>query len=640
MTFYLQGERMANDNNSMIKKNKIRYVPPEVNFSHVHLQTFKLLSAEQIAHLKKKFTKDGIYSKQETECGYGLIVQDKRYFLIYFGASHEGMGVASGAQGTSVKYVLDLDADWQDNDWYVDKVQNPKNKNEHIGKKEKILIEKLGVAVTTFGGVQRSVTVKKFSKTKNEKRLHLLMKLAKGFDLFYVESKQVELSLIMLLELFRKILMELDKLHYNRVIHADIKPENIRLDPGVMKVELVDFGHALALPEDGKSSVVVTAPFHGTHGFFAPEVVSNLDKETSLTNYTCKVDIYSAGVLFILLSRLGELRGQWREKLYCYHADESEYTHHPFFTKDHHELKASLFDHFLEMISDEEHRPSIQRSIEFIIEKQRALQAEDRTMQVGVLDAQQYATLKNNLSKQELLSELMKFDRVYIVDADGNDNPFLYAKIHWELAKAKVKVMPEVVHGPSLKTISEQLALEKYDVELPHILTACTLVHLPEQHIASTHHIYHSLQSNNNNNVVNPTLAPVMPTTEQIILEMFKIKFRLQGEIQKLEDKYARRNSLANIRMNDMQAIIDKIDTIKPEFDVRQTPIRREIHRLLVRLESELVSTKSFSCLLGKTGLFSPKIKLRPALQHFIQNLNNQEALLENEGGKMMRKPS
>lgn len=92
------------------------------------------------------------------------------------------------------------------------------------------------------------------------------------------------------LSVMRQVLEALAYLQKKRLIHRDLKPENIMFnDKNYETITLVDFGFMTRVEE---FKLLFTRC--GTPGYVAPEVLADL-------NYDTSADIYSAGILFYAL---------------------------------------------------------------------------------------------------------------------------------------------------------------------------------------------------------------------------------------------------------------------------------------------------------------------------------------------------
>ena len=98
------------------------------------------------------------------------------------------------------------------------------------------------------------------------------------------------LALDVLLDIAAQCAEALAAAHEKRILHRDIKPDNIMLTPGG-QVKVLDFGVAKRLrPAGAADTVSVFGNFAGTPGYMAPEVL--LDEECDE-----RADIFSLGVV-------------------------------------------------------------------------------------------------------------------------------------------------------------------------------------------------------------------------------------------------------------------------------------------------------------------------------------------------------
>ncbi len=98
-----------------------------------------------------------------------------------------------------------------------------------------------------------------------------------------------------------QILQGLNNLHGQRIVHRDLKLENILLDspdPSNFSIKIADFGFARKIPDGQKEDLQCGTPI-----YMAPEIVEGRE-------YECEVDIWSTGVItYILLSGDAPFKG-------------------------------------------------------------------------------------------------------------------------------------------------------------------------------------------------------------------------------------------------------------------------------------------------------------------------------------------
>lgn len=96
-------------------------------------------------------------------------------------------------------------------------------------------------------------------------------------------SMEKTFSLEEVLVIFKAMLSALDHLEEHRIVHKDIKPENIIVSPNLQQIKLTDFGYAIKKTFFYRDRF----PYAGTEKYMAPE------RRRGIATY--KSDIYSVG---------------------------------------------------------------------------------------------------------------------------------------------------------------------------------------------------------------------------------------------------------------------------------------------------------------------------------------------------------
>ena len=126
--------------------------------------------------------------------------------------------------------------------------------------------------------------IRLFETFETHKRVHLVMEACTGGNLCsYVKSKK-RLAEAEAVRIFHQLSMGIEYLHNNRIVHRDVKLENVLFD-SERNVKLVDFGFSVFV---GERRLKV---FCGTPSYMAPEIVKRKEY------WGFPVDIWSFGVL-------------------------------------------------------------------------------------------------------------------------------------------------------------------------------------------------------------------------------------------------------------------------------------------------------------------------------------------------------
>ena len=111
-------------------------------------------------------------------------------------------------------------------------------------------------------------------------RLVAIMDYIDGYTLRDVISHQNHLSVEETIYIFKKIAIALESLHgfKHKIIHQDLKPENIMLSQDRSEVKIIDFGIANVLVKGQDKNYILTKKeeVHGTFAYINPDIVRSL----------------------------------------------------------------------------------------------------------------------------------------------------------------------------------------------------------------------------------------------------------------------------------------------------------------------------------------------------------------------------
>ncbi len=135
---------------------------------------------------------------------------------------------------------------------------------------------------------------------KDEEQMWMFLEFCNGGDLNnYARTHFQEFNENKLM-IMEQIAEGLTFLHYLRIAHRDMKPENILIQHQAgtqpIIVKLTDFGLAKFIPLDAKSSVMHTNL--GTHTYKAPDFWNSKDGKIK---YHKNIDVYAMGLTFLAM---------------------------------------------------------------------------------------------------------------------------------------------------------------------------------------------------------------------------------------------------------------------------------------------------------------------------------------------------
>ena len=128
--------------------------------------------------------------------------------------------------------------------------------------------------------------VEVYDVDETDQQQYIVMEYVKGTDLKSFIKQNAPLSLELTVSIMSQILSAIEIAHKNRIIHRDIKPQNILITEN-NEVKITDFGIAIALSD---TSITQTNTLLGSVHYLSPEQARG-------SSATIKSDIYALGVV-------------------------------------------------------------------------------------------------------------------------------------------------------------------------------------------------------------------------------------------------------------------------------------------------------------------------------------------------------
>ncbi|MBD3560780.1 AAA family ATPase, partial [Planktothrix sp. FACHB-1355] len=176
---------------------------------------------------------------------------------------------------------------------------------------------------TITKNLQYSSIVKTYSLEPYQNGYALVMEDFGGISLKNYVQKVNFQSLKEFLDIAIAICNALEVLYRQRVIHKDIKPSNILINPQTKEVKLIDFSIASLLPRETQT---ILNPNHleGTLAYISPEQTGRMNRGIDY-----RTDFYSLGVTFyeLLAGELPFLANDPMELVHCHIAKLPKLVH-------------------------------------------------------------------------------------------------------------------------------------------------------------------------------------------------------------------------------------------------------------------------------------------------------------------------
>ncbi|MHB1948678.1 MAG: protein kinase domain-containing protein [Gammaproteobacteria bacterium] len=586
-----------------IKPLSFKTVPQHVQLSHL-TKDFSLLTPEEYkatCKLSDPICGDYRFRKKELNSAYGQLRLNNRHHVIYKGKGKNPtiskFSLASpiagfGTYGT-VKYAYDHDS--LQKIWYALKVQaySPISQNEYQ------ILKKLK---RTAGQVLR------FSTQKNMLRHNILMDLAPGIDLSVLVNQPSFLSPIRWINIVINMLLEVQNIHANGILHCDIKPENFIINLFTDTATLVDFGFAI----ESETLSVKNAIKQGSINYVAPEVFKGI--------YNVKTEIFALGKT--IAATLG-LTYHTKDK-YLVLVDDD----HPKFESnrkipDPH-LRLSILNFLQSMAAeDPDERPNFDKILDFFKQIQKNLLTLP-IANIGIFDLAEYDQLVDKTQKEKFLDALQSIDEVILVDTCKELDEFHYLEIKLELEKRQINIINKIFYAPE---------------EKPHHIIADIPDHLAQDNPAKRYYFYFTAQKADEitdhltkrsiqtiiyddkktlQNYKNEILTYIRTDTTILPAHREALIHQLENELSRLNTKYSDDNPKIKQRKKNLR------ETITLFKDTTYATAKTQLEKITDEIEHE----SPFKDGLTKKGLFLFSIKGQKKLKDIKLMLEAQELAL------------
>ena len=171
--------------------------------------------------------------------------------------------------------------------------------------------KRLANEISILKGINHPNIVKLIEVKKTKNHIYIVTEFCNGGSLFeklnkYIKAKRKAFSEEIVQYLMRQLVSAINYLHKNKIIHRDLKLDNIlvnfptendknNMNMLAAQVKLIDFGFATRLKSSHHN---LTNTILGTPSNMEPHMLRNMEKhQISVQGYDEKVDIWSLGTL-------------------------------------------------------------------------------------------------------------------------------------------------------------------------------------------------------------------------------------------------------------------------------------------------------------------------------------------------------
>lgn len=274
-----------------------------VDLEDLHPDNNKLLSDDEIEKMKAWFAANPtatVYKgNQPNKKNYSVVRFNENdvqsYHAIYKGYKHNkhiGYSKWVGeAKADTAKIIIKLIQDLDTGRFDAIKIKKDKTK---FYKDDDVLIAKR--EISNLRKLNRLIGTSARMDSHHQQQL-VGMQLANGMNsIDYYDVLTGNITMDMILVIMHNISRALSKFHQSNLIHADLKPDNVLVDPITLECELIDVEFSRHIKPPSMNFTI-----NGTSGFLDPVI------QTTRTYYTEATDIFALGATLGQLADLALL---------------------------------------------------------------------------------------------------------------------------------------------------------------------------------------------------------------------------------------------------------------------------------------------------------------------------------------------
>lgn len=411
-----------------VKEKRIPYIPHKLDLNHLNANK-KLFSDDEIK--KIKVISQNKFRFPSLQCNYQLRIikfnDSPTLYAIYLG---QEASLGYGTFGT-VKLMQNLTT----GEWCA--VKNNKN----LGSTEQSILTNEIKHLKLMGRFIGNLHYKK----EYGRRDLIGMRLAPGISLFEFSQKNKNLSSINWLRIAKNIIEAVLQFHEKDILHCDIKPNNMIINPDTLDVTLIDLGASLP-KKDAKEKINLT-----TDPYKAPELTDSYRISSSYT-YTVKTDIYAVGRTIAQVLKLIVLKVE-HDKSWVWIVNNIYELGHLKNRALHDEVWDYLLDNLMNDIPKK--RIKLEDALKFFNKKINEFKKQrDYAKKIGIIDIKNWQINEND--SQTFYEELQSMDKVWFIDKNNTEEQH-YLRLQKKLQENNIKSGNKIFYGNHSSITEEKI---------------------------------------------------------------------------------------------------------------------------------------------------------------------------------------